>query len=57
MFDHVTFGYDPATPVVRDIDLRIRAGETVAFVGQTGAGKSTLAKLITRFYDPTEDAS
>jgi ATP-binding cassette, subfamily B, bacterial len=54
VFDHVTFGYDPATPVVRDIDLRIRAGETVAFVGQTGAGKSTLAKLITRFYDPTD---
>ena len=53
-FDHVTFGYDPAKPVVHDIDLRIRAGETVAFVGQTGAGKSTLAKLITRFYDPTE---
>jgi ATP-binding cassette subfamily B protein len=54
VFDHVTFGYDPAAPVVRDIDLRIHAGETVAFVGQTGAGKSTLAKLITRFYDPTE---
>jgi ATP-binding cassette subfamily B protein len=53
VFDHVTFGYDPAAPVVRDIDLRIAAGETVAFVGQTGAGKSTLAKLITRFYDPT----
>ncbi|HEY5317307.1 MAG TPA: ABC transporter ATP-binding protein [Solirubrobacteraceae bacterium] len=53
-FEHVTFGYDPAVPVVRDIDLRIRAGETVAFVGRTGAGKSTLAKLITRFYDPTE---
>jgi len=54
VFDHVTFGYDPSVPVVRDIDLRIRAGETVAFVGQTGAGKSTLAKLITRFYDPTQ---
>jgi ATP-binding cassette subfamily B protein len=54
VFDHVTFGYDAATPVIRDIDLRIRAGETVAFVGQTGAGKSTMAKLITRFYDPTE---
>jgi ATP-binding cassette subfamily B protein len=53
-FDHVTFGYDPAVPVVRDIDLRIAAGETVAFVGKTGAGKSTLAKLITRFYDPSE---
>jgi ABC-type multidrug transport system fused ATPase/permease subunit len=57
VFDHVTFGYDPATPVIRDVDLRIRAGETVAFVGQTGAGKSTLAKLITRFYDPTEGGS
>jgi ATP-binding cassette, subfamily B, bacterial len=54
VFEHVTFGYDPAAPVVRDIDLRIAAGETVAFVGQTGAGKSTLAKLVTRFYDPTE---
>jgi ATP-binding cassette, subfamily B, bacterial len=53
VFDQVTFGYDPASPVVRDIDLRIAAGETVAFVGPTGAGKSTLAKLITRFYDPT----
>jgi ATP-binding cassette subfamily B protein len=54
VFDHVTFGYDPATAVIRDVDLRIAAGETVAFVGQTGAGKSTLAKLITRFYDPNE---
>ena len=53
VFDHVTFGYDPELPVIHDIDLRIQAGETVAFVGQTGAGKSTLAKLITRFYDPT----
>ncbi len=54
VFDHVTFGYDPAIPVIRDINLRIAAGETVAFVGRTGAGKSTMAKLITRFYDPTE---
>jgi ATP-binding cassette subfamily B protein len=53
-FEGVTFGYDPANPVVRDVDLRIDAGETVAFVGPTGAGKSTLAKLVTRFYDPTE---
>jgi ATP-binding cassette subfamily B protein len=53
-FDHVTFGYDPAVPVICDVDLTIRAGETVAFVGQTGAGKSTMAKLITRFYDPTK---
>jgi ATP-binding cassette subfamily B protein len=54
VFDHVSFGYDPAVPVIRDVNLRIDAGETVAFVGQTGAGKSTLAKLITRFYDPDE---
>jgi ATP-binding cassette subfamily B protein len=52
-FERVTFGYDPATPVIRDVDVRIAAGETVAFVGPTGAGKSTMAKLVTRFYDPT----
>jgi len=52
-FHHVTFGYDPEVPVLRDVSLRIEAGETVAFVGRTGAGKSTMAKLITRFYDPT----
>jgi ATP-binding cassette subfamily B protein len=54
VFDHVSFGYDPGRPVLRDVNLRIAPGETVAFVGQTGAGKSTAAKLITRFYDPTE---
>jgi ATP-binding cassette subfamily B protein len=53
VFDQVTFGYDPAVPVLHDITLRIAPGETVAFVGRTGAGKSTIAKLITRFYDPT----
>jgi ATP-binding cassette subfamily B protein len=53
VFDDITFGYDPATPVVSHIDLTIRAGETVAFVGPTGAGKSTMAKLVTRFHDPT----
>ncbi|HEX4902017.1 MAG TPA: ABC transporter ATP-binding protein [Acidimicrobiales bacterium] len=52
--DHVTFGYDPAVPVLHGLDLHLRAGETVAFVGETGAGKSTVAKLVTRFYDPTE---
>ncbi len=56
VFDHVTFGYDPADPVLHDVNLRIAAGETVAFVGPTGAGKSTMAKLVTRFYDPTDGA-
>jgi ATP-binding cassette subfamily B protein len=53
-FDHVSFGYDPDIPVLSDVDLTIEPGETVAFVGATGAGKSTMAKLVTRFYDPTE---
>jgi ATP-binding cassette, subfamily B, bacterial len=53
VFDHVTFGYTPQKPVLHDVSLRIKPGESVAFVGQTGAGKSTIAKLITRFYDPT----
>jgi ATP-binding cassette subfamily B protein len=48
----VTFGYDPARPVLRHVDLRIAPGETVACVGPTGAGKSTLAKLVTRLHDP-----
>lgn len=52
-FDDVTFGYLPDRPVISGVSLDIRAGETVAFVGPTGAGKSTLAKLVTRFYDPT----
>ncbi|WP_256356279.1 ABC transporter ATP-binding protein [Streptomyces sp. PKU-EA00015] len=52
VFEDVTFGYVPDRPVISDVSLDIRAGETVAFVGPTGAGKSTLAKLVTRFYDP-----
>jgi ATP-binding cassette subfamily B protein len=53
VFESVSFGYDPAQPVVHGVDLHIAAGETVAFVGSTGSGKSTLAKLVTRLYDPT----
>ena len=49
----VTFGYGPRM-VIHDVDLAIAPGETVALVGSTGAGKSTLAKLIARFYDPTD---
>ncbi len=47
----VSFSYDRA-PVLQDVDLHIAAGETIALVGTTGAGKSTLVKLISRFYDP-----
>jgi ATP-binding cassette subfamily B protein len=53
VFDHLSFGYLPDRLVIEDVDLRVAPGETVAFVGPTGAGKSTLAKLVTRFYDPT----
>ncbi|MCX6362588.1 MAG: ATP-binding cassette domain-containing protein, partial [Actinobacteria bacterium] len=52
----VTFGYDPEKPVLHDVDLRISAGKTVALVGATGAGKSTVIKLLARFYDPTAGA-
>jgi ATP-binding cassette subfamily B protein len=52
-FDRVSFGYEPGIEVLHEVDLDIAPGETVAFVGPTGAGKSTVAKLITRFYDPT----
>jgi ATP-binding cassette subfamily B protein len=50
--DGVTFGYDADRPVLHDVSLRIAPGETFALVGPTGAGKSTIAKLVTRFYDP-----
>jgi ATP-binding cassette, subfamily B, bacterial len=51
-FEHVTFAYDDGRPVLRDVDLEVRAGEHVALVGRTGAGKSTLASLVLRFFDP-----
>jgi len=52
-FHDVEFAYIPGTPVLTDVDLTIRQGEVFALVGPTGAGKSTLANLATRFYDPT----
>jgi ABC-type multidrug transport system fused ATPase/permease subunit len=60
-FDHVFFSYagpdcdmDEAALALRDVSLHVRAGETLALVGETGAGKSTLAKLVARFYDPQQ---
>lgn len=52
----VSFGYAGGAPVLEDVDLVIAAGEQLALVGPTGAGKSTLAKLVARYYDPTEGA-
>jgi len=52
-FEDVSFGYSPDNLVLRNVNLEIAPGESVAFVGPTGAGKSTMAKLANRFYDPT----
>ncbi len=55
-FDQVKFSYNEDAVVLPDLELTIPAGQTIALVGTTGAGKSTLAKLIARFYDPSEGA-
>jgi ATP-binding cassette subfamily B protein/subfamily B ATP-binding cassette protein MsbA len=52
VFEGVTFGYEPDRPVLRDLSLAVEPGEMVALVGATGAGKSTLASLVPRFFDP-----
>lgn len=54
VFDGVTFGYTPDRPVLREINLEIQFGETIAIVGESGCGKSTLANLVPRFADPDE---
>jgi len=51
-FDHVEFFYDDEQPVLRDFSLRVRQGETIALVGPTGGGKSTIVNLLGRFYEP-----
>ncbi|HLB59101.1 MAG TPA: ABC transporter ATP-binding protein [Bdellovibrionota bacterium] len=51
-FDHVIFGYDPNNPVIKDISFTIEPGEIIAIVGPTGSGKTTIAKLLSRFYEP-----
>jgi subfamily B ATP-binding cassette protein MsbA len=55
-FEHVTFGYDPGTPVLHDVHFTVRKGEIVALVGPSGAGKTTLLELIPRFHDPQAGA-
>ena len=50
-FDHVHFGYDPEKPIIKDFSARVTEGQTVALVGPTGAGKTTMVKLLMRFYD------
>jgi ABC-type multidrug transport system fused ATPase/permease subunit len=52
-FDHVDFRYGRAVPVLKDVSFRIEPGETAMLVGESGAGKSTIASLLLRFYDPT----
>jgi ATP-binding cassette subfamily B protein len=51
-FDHVSFSYAEDQPVLRDFTLKVRRGETIALVGPTGGGKSTIVNLLSRFYEP-----
>ena len=53
-YDNVSFGYDGTGPIVRDLNIHVPAGNTLAIIGRSGSGKSTIANLIPRFYDPTE---
>lgn len=55
-FDHVDFHYIEGTPILRDVDLHVEPGETIAFVGHTGAGKTTITSLISRGYEVTGGA-
>ena len=52
-FDHVSFAYDPETPILKDVSFKIEPGQVAALVGPTGAGKTSIISLIPRFYDPT----
>ncbi|RLI36553.1 ABC transporter ATP-binding protein [Candidatus Bathyarchaeota archaeon] len=51
-FENVTFGYDPKHPVIHNVSFKVKPGETIALVGPTGSGKSTIIKLLSRFYEP-----
>ena len=50
-FENVCFSYNKSTPILNNISFNVKAGETVALVGETGAGKTTIVNLLTRFYD------
>ena len=52
-YENVTFGYDGTGPIVHDLNITVPAGTTLAIIGRSGSGKSTIANLIPRFYDPT----
>ena len=52
-FSHVAFSYNTESQILRDVNFQIKAGQAAAFVGPTGAGKTTIASLVARFYDPT----
>jgi ATP-binding cassette subfamily B protein len=56
VFDHVDFSYEPGKPVLNGFSLSVERGETIALVGPTGAGKSTIVNLLCRFYEPTSGA-
>jgi ATP-binding cassette, subfamily B, heavy metal transporter len=51
VFEHVSFGYDPRRPILKDVSVKVPSGKTVAIVGPSGAGKSTISRLLFRFYD------
>jgi len=51
-FDNVSFSYNKTTPILKNVSFHVKAGEVVALVGETGAGKTTIVNLLTRFYDP-----
>jgi len=54
VFEHISFGYDPDKRVLHDVSFQVKPGETIAIVGATGSGKTTVVSLVERFYDPDQ---